>query len=225
MPDSLEHIRKRGPGVPREIRPVPSENLGSPLARREILLYNITYTCRCDGIGRRSGLKIHRWRQRTGSSPVTGTSSSQASYRLRRAFSFHCKAHRALILLLLASKPDPLRWAPVRGDRCADGTSFAATFLQKSPLTHSVAAPFQTATTFAGLRFGFSNLHRNLFCQHFPVCRKRHIACDELFHFIAKLTARSFYCSSFPNRTRCAGLRFGATALRTAYRSRRRFFM
>ena len=31
------------------------------------------YTCRCDGIGRRSGLKIHRWRQRTGSSPVTGT--------------------------------------------------------------------------------------------------------------------------------------------------------
>ena len=28
---------------------------------------------RCDGIGRRSGLKIHRWRQRTGSSPVTGT--------------------------------------------------------------------------------------------------------------------------------------------------------
>ena len=32
-----------------------------------------SYTCRCDGIGRRSGLKIHRWRQRTGSSPVTGT--------------------------------------------------------------------------------------------------------------------------------------------------------
>ena len=36
------------------------------------------------------------------------SSSSQATYRLRRAFSFHCKAHRALILLLLASKPDPL---------------------------------------------------------------------------------------------------------------------
>ena len=61
-------------------------------------------TCRCDGIGRRSGLKIHRWRQRTGSSPVTGTNSSQAAYRLRRAFSFHCKAYRAL----LASKPNPL---------------------------------------------------------------------------------------------------------------------
>ena len=30
-------------------------------------------SCRCDGIGRRSGLKIHRWRHRTGSSPVTGT--------------------------------------------------------------------------------------------------------------------------------------------------------
>ena len=31
------------------------------------------HTCRCDGIGRRSGLKIHRWRQRAGSSPATGT--------------------------------------------------------------------------------------------------------------------------------------------------------
>ena len=39
------------------------------------------------------------------------SSSSQATYRLRRAFLFHCKAHRALILLLLASNRDPLRWA------------------------------------------------------------------------------------------------------------------
>ena len=31
--------------------------------------------CRCDGIGRRSGLKIHRQRWRAGSSPATGTSS------------------------------------------------------------------------------------------------------------------------------------------------------
>ena len=52
-------------------------------------------------------LKIHRWRQRTGSSPVTGTSSSQATYRLRRVFIF-LKTHRALILLLLASKSQPL---------------------------------------------------------------------------------------------------------------------
>ena len=57
---------------------------------------------------------------RVGSSPFRRTSSSQATYRLRRAFSFHCKAHRALILLLLASNRDPLRWArgwvpPLRG--------------------------------------------------------------------------------------------------------------
>ena len=38
--------------------------------------------------------------------------------------------------------------------------------------------------------------------------RKRRIACDEFFYFIAKLIARSFCCSSLPNRTRCAGLRF-----------------
>ena len=36
-----------------------------------------------------------------------------------------------------------------------------------------------------------------------PARRKRHIACAELFHFIAKLIARSFCCSSLPNRTRC----------------------
>ncbi len=53
-------------------------------------------------------LKIHRWRQRTGSSPVTGTSSSQAIWRLRRVFSFYSKTHRALTPLLLLSKSQPL---------------------------------------------------------------------------------------------------------------------
>ena len=32
-----------------------------------------TDTSRCDGIGRRSGFKIRRWRHRGGSSPPTGT--------------------------------------------------------------------------------------------------------------------------------------------------------
>ena len=34
---------------------------------------------RCDEIGRRSGLKIHRWQQRAGSSPATGTNLSPAA--------------------------------------------------------------------------------------------------------------------------------------------------
>ena len=33
--------------------------------------------CRYDGIGRRSGLKIHRWRHRAGSTPATGTIHSK----------------------------------------------------------------------------------------------------------------------------------------------------
>ena len=49
--------------------------------------------CRCDGIGRRSGLKIRRWRQRTGSSLVTGTTSEQALYRLLRFFLAKIRAH------------------------------------------------------------------------------------------------------------------------------------
>ena len=44
-------------------------------------------TCRCDGIGRRSGFKIRRGRLRVGSSPTTGTTSEQALYRLLRLFS------------------------------------------------------------------------------------------------------------------------------------------
>ena len=37
---------------------------------------NYIHTCRCGGIGRRLGFKIQCWKQRTGSSPVTGTISS-----------------------------------------------------------------------------------------------------------------------------------------------------
>lgn len=41
--------------------------------------------CRCDGIGRRAGLKIQWWRHRTGSTPVTGTSGeSPQTVRLRQ---------------------------------------------------------------------------------------------------------------------------------------------
>ncbi len=62
---------------------------------------------------------------RVGSTPTTRTSSSQASYRLRRAFSFYCKAHRVLILLLLASRPQPLCWIAAWGCRFAAVLFFA----------------------------------------------------------------------------------------------------
>ena len=71
-----------------------------PLEFAPRLRYNGRVTGRCDGIGRRSGLKIHRWRQRTGSSPVTGTTSEQTSYRLLRLF---YKSQSALTPLLLLS--------------------------------------------------------------------------------------------------------------------------
>ena len=46
---------------------------GTPLEQR-----HMQHTCRCDGIGRRSGLKVHRWRHRAGSSPATGTNKSHS---------------------------------------------------------------------------------------------------------------------------------------------------
>ena len=62
--------------------------------RRSFLgLFIENHTCRYDGIGRRSGLKIHRWRHRAGSTPATGTIHSKARKRLLRlrlrAFSVH----------------------------------------------------------------------------------------------------------------------------------------
>ena len=110
-------------------------------------LYNKPVSiCRCDGIGRRDGLKIRWWRHRVGSSPTTGTSSSQALYRLRRAFSFHCKAHRALILRLLASKPQPA------ATRSAAVGGFAALRMRPAPCGYC-----------AGLRFGSAAARRHFF--------------------------------------------------------------
>ena len=57
------------------------------------------------------------------------SSPPQATYRLRRAFSFHCKAHRALILLLLATKPDPLSLGSGLVCRPAGGSGFRNTHL------------------------------------------------------------------------------------------------
>ncbi len=83
------------------------EKADLPLAQRRILLYNTFRTCRCDGIGRRSGLKIHRWRQRTGSSPVTGTTSSRTLQRSRRRFLFPSKRCPSRIV----QSPFPVRTA------------------------------------------------------------------------------------------------------------------
>ncbi len=41
--------------------------------------YNNKAMCRCDGIGRRTGLKIPRWRHRAGSTPATGTKKAPVS--------------------------------------------------------------------------------------------------------------------------------------------------
>ncbi len=66
----------------------------------------------------------------------------------------------------------------------------------KSERAHAAAPPFQLRPALLGSQ---------LVCRPkggFFVC-KRHIACDELFHFLLKLIARSFCCSSLPNRTCC----------------------
>ncbi len=51
------------------------------LAKEFFFMYNKHRTCRCDGIGRRDGLKIRWWRHRAGSSPATGTTELPTVYR------------------------------------------------------------------------------------------------------------------------------------------------
>ena len=103
---------------------------------------------------------------------ATKDSSSQASYRLRRAFSFHCKAHRALILLLLASKPQPLCWVAVWVRRFAAVSSAKSALRPRSflPLPEkNVIRPlpcssFPTATRCAGPAVGRPPCGRHFLC-------------------------------------------------------------
>lgn len=80
----------------------------------------------------------------------THSSSSQAAYRLRRAFSFHCKTHRALILLLLASKPNPLPLSfglvlPLRGAFIAHMKISVLTALYTSEQSQLCSGVFMSA--------------------------------------------------------------------------------
>ena len=72
-----------------------------------------TGTCRCVGIGRRSGLKIHRWQHRAGSSPATGTTSEQSPLCSDVFLCLWQKRRHPPAPLLLLSKSNPLRWASI----------------------------------------------------------------------------------------------------------------
>ena len=73
-----------------------------------------------------------------------------------------------------------------------------------------LAAPNLRRTRAAGQKAGFVLLRcLYLFYQHRTARRKRHIACGEFFPFRTKLIARSFCCSSLPNRNRFVGLAVG----------------
>ena len=129
-------------------------------------MYNVCQPiCRYDGIGRRDGLKIRWWQHRVGSSPTTGTSSSQASYRLRRVFHFIAKLIARLFCCSSLPNRTRCRWAPVWGRRFA-----AVLSILRSKVRFALASfyaqgkkdiirplpyfPFPTATRCAGPAVG-----------------------------------------------------------------------
>ena len=104
------------PAAEGRLHPTVIEMLGrSEFALRRGFASGKTLVRRKGAAGQKAGCSgcIQSFRNFKISILTTLPSSSQATYRLRRAFSFYCKAHRALILLLLASKPQPLCWVAV----------------------------------------------------------------------------------------------------------------
>ena len=104
------------PAAEGRLHPTVIEMLGrSEFALRRGFASGKTLVRRKGAAGQKAGCSgcIQSFRNFKISILTTLPSSSQATYRLRRAFSFYCKAHRALILLLLASKSNPLHWASI----------------------------------------------------------------------------------------------------------------
>ena len=76
------------------------------LAFLRVCGYNKAYhICRCDGIGRRTGLKIPRWRHRAGSTPATGTKSQPlANTAFARDFLYLQRFSASSLYLICESK-------------------------------------------------------------------------------------------------------------------------
>ena len=96
-------------------------------------------------------------------------------------------------------------------------TSFYA-YGKKDVIRPLPCSSFPNRTRCAGLRFDFGWKPGSIGIYTvviFQLVANDISLCDEFFHFIAKLIARSFCCSSLPNRTRCRwapvwGRRFAA---------------
>lgn len=70
-----------------------------------VLYHHCAYTGRCGGTGRRKGFKIPRWQHRTGSIPVSGTTSEQSPLCSDFFFCLRLKrSHLPAPLLLLFRK-------------------------------------------------------------------------------------------------------------------------
>ena len=96
--------------------------------------------CRCGGTGRRTGLKIPGSRERTGSIPVTGTTSKEPDFIPFPRFAL--EPRKLHIRRVLPPSPDRIRFAGIR--------SGFFDSRQKSSRAHSAAPPFRTGSASPG---------------------------------------------------------------------------
>ena len=110
-------------------------------------------TCRCVGIGRRSGLKIHRWQHRAGSSPATGTRTPQKGSALLGSS------------LLQAGGLEPIAVEPASGRfRPPVRTLGQPLFLPKAKMHIEPGHRHQKSRM--RMRSGFLPIHSSLFTFH-----------------------------------------------------------
>ena len=102
-----------------------------------------SHILRCDGIGRRSGLKIHAWR--LAYRFESGHRHHVAADVISFAATFLSKSHFSRILSQLLSESNPLRWLRFGFLFETQNVYYPApTFFSKSERAHAAAPPSQT---------------------------------------------------------------------------------
>ena len=84
----LPHLARRNKDFPRGRKTTEHENFLLTFFQSNATIGKLT-ACASGGIGRLAGFRCQCSQGRAGSTPASRTSSSQASYRLRRAILFH----------------------------------------------------------------------------------------------------------------------------------------
>ena len=161
---------------------------------------------RCATSSEQSPLCSDDFLSKSSSAPLPCSSSPNRTRCAGLRFGFSPRPERGSVLTVLSttSRQSPL---------CSDD------FLSKSSSAPLPCSSSPNRTRCAGLRFGFSpRPERGSVLTVLSTTSRQSPLCSD--DFLSKSSSAPLPCSSSPNRTRCAGLRFGFEADRRSSRER-----